>query len=136
MSTSIGTESGLRIRKKGEIDPAALAVAALAAAVSVIAGLGAYTPRCSMIGVTILFVIFGYDFEPHRAWRESLAFSAVCGLVTLLVLGYPLEYAFATNTHHRLRELLDIVLWLIMLCVYFEWDRRRCRPPASNTITE
>src|SRR5437763_68131 len=104
MSTPIGTESGLRTRKKGEIDPAALAVAALAAAVSVIAGLGAYTPRCSMIGITILFVIFGYDFEPHRAWRESLAFSAVCGLVTLLVFGYPLECLFSTDKASRLRE--------------------------------
>jgi len=131
MSTP-GTELGLRTRQKGEIDPAALAVAALAAAVSVIAGLGTYTPRCSMIGVTILLVIFGYDFDPHRTWQESLAFSAVCALVSLLALGYPSEWAFATNRTPRLHALLAdpehvLGLWLVLLWVFFAWDLRRCR---------
>lgn len=132
MSAPTGTESVLKTRKKGEIDPAALAVASLVAAVSVIVGLGAYTPRCTMIGLTILFVIFGYDFEPHRTWRESLAFSAVCALVSLLALGYPLAWGFAANRTPRLHALLAdpehvLGLWFVLLCVFFAWDLTRCR---------
>jgi len=51
-------KAGLRMASgKGGIDPAALAVASLAAAVSVIAPSGPYGPASMMIGLTILVAI-------------------------------------------------------------------------------
>lgn len=78
-------------RRLGGIDPAALAVASLAAAVSVISPPGPYSPGSMLIGIAVLAVIVGYDHEPQREPRESFAFSAVCALAGWLVLGYPAE---------------------------------------------
>ncbi len=77
--------------RKGGIDPAALATASLAAAISVVAPPGPYAPGSMIIGATILLFIFAYDKDPDRSRSQHLAFSAVCALITLLVLGYPLE---------------------------------------------
>jgi hypothetical protein len=143
------TESGLTMPdKKGGIDPAALAIAALAAAVSVIAPPGPYGPACMMIGITILWVIFAYDVEPHRGPGKNLAFSAVCALISLLALGFPLECAFATDRamrlhvlraepdsdikHSEVPPLVILGLWIVMWCAYYWLDRWRCKRAADK----
>ena len=84
-------DTALESPGKGGIDPAALAVASLAAAVSVMAPPGPYAPGSILIGATILLFIFAYDKEPDRNPFQRLAFSAVCALITILMFGYPLE---------------------------------------------
>lgn len=128
---------------KGGIDPAALAVASLAAAISAIAPPGPYGPGSIMIGLTILAVIFGYDKSPARDWRETLAFSAACALISLLALGYPLEYVFTSDRakrygilFHEIHGDIDysevppwcvISVWLAMTLLYVLLDRWRVR---------
>jgi hypothetical protein len=143
------TESGLTMPdKKGGIDPAALAVAALAAAVSVIAPPGPYGPACMMIGATILCVIFAYDVEPSRGRGKNLAFSAVCALISLLTLGFLLECAFAKNKAMRLHLLLAepehdiehsevpplviLCLWIVAWSGHYWLDRWRCKQAAKK----
>jgi hypothetical protein len=92
--------------KSGGIDPAALAAASLAAAVSVLASAGPYAPGSMFIGVTILSLIITYDVDPHRSAGQSFAFSAVAGMITALMLGYPLECVFAKDSCARLCVLL------------------------------
>lgn len=129
---------------KNEIDPAALAIVALAATVSVIAPSGPYGPGCMMIGVTIFCVVFGYDVAPRREWRQSLAFSVVCALISLLTLGYPLELIFATHRAARLHILIAevslekdithsevppwfiLALWMVMVVLFYRLDKWRC----------
>ena len=127
--------------RSGGIDPAALAAASLAVAISAIAPPGPYGPGSTMIGATILFLIFAYDEDPHRSWQQSVAFGAVCALISLLVIGYPLEYMWATDKVKRLDALfyepkkdnpyseippvLILVSWLVMTGVYAWTDRRR-----------
>ena len=130
-------------KRRGGIDPAALAAAALAAAISSIAPPGPYGPVSMIIGATILFLIFAYDIDPHRTPYQSLAFSAVAGLIAVLALGYPSECIFATHRMVRLRVLLKeidpdvpqsevppivtILLWLLLTVVLYLCDRRNLK---------
>src|SRR5688572_7865520 len=82
----MGKSDSATTRNDGGIDPAALAVASLAAAVSVIAPPGPYGPASMMIGATILVVIFAYDVAPRRTLSQSIAFGGVCALMSLLAL--------------------------------------------------
>ena len=132
---------------KNEIDPAALAVVALAAAISVIAPRGPYGPGCMMFGVTILCVVFAYDVVPHRDNRQSVAYSAVCALISLLALGFLLECAFAKDKamrfhvlfaepeqdieHSEVPPLVMLVLWIAIALVYYRVDRWRCTAKAD-----
>jgi hypothetical protein len=84
----MGKSDSATTRNDGGIDPAALAVASLAAAVSIIAPPGPYGPASMMIGATILVVIFAYDVAPRRTLSQSIAFGGVCALISSLALGY------------------------------------------------
>jgi hypothetical protein len=81
--------------KSGGIDPAALAAATLAGALSLMGPEGPYKPPSMVMGGTLLTLLYGYDFEPDRGKRQSVAFSAVSGLCWMLFLGFPLEYSFS-----------------------------------------
>lgn len=135
--------------QKGGIDPAALAIAAFAAAASLAAPSGPYDPTSMVMGVTILSVVFAYDKDPARDGFQKFAFSAVCSLITLLALGYLFELLWAwenslfgnprspsnTKVVFRLRELLReqeedltysqippwfyIVVWLGLVILYY-----------------
>jgi hypothetical protein len=127
----------------GGIDPAALAAATLAAAISAIAPAGPYGPIGMMIGATVLVLILAYDVDPNRNWAQSLAFGAVCGLILLLTFGFPLEIASATDSVKRLRVLLKepeadnpfsevrpyvaLLFWACSAAAIFSFDRIRAR---------
>lgn len=141
----------------GGIDPAALAAATLAAAISTIAPAGPYGPVGVMIGATILVLILAYDVDPNRTPWQSLAFAAVCALILLLTLGYPLEIASATDKGARFGALLEerkqdnpysevkpyvaLLVWAGATLVGYLVDRWRVRgreakpfmPPADQT---
>ncbi len=93
-------------KRRGGIDPAALAAACLSAAVSVLAPPGPFGPGSILIGFTILCVVLAYDIDPHRNAFQSFAYAAVCALVVQTALGYPLECLFSSNRDLRLSVLL------------------------------
>jgi hypothetical protein len=129
----------------GGIDPAALAGAALAGALTVSAPPGPYAPASMVIGLTLLLVILGYDVDPHRERFQSIAFSAVFGLVCILIIGFPLEVWFADNWLERLKILLKekpqdkeqtyssipplgiLSLWVLLSGAMFMYDRNRVK---------
>lgn len=114
-------------------------------AISAIAPPGPYSPIGSVIGLTVLVLILAYDVDPQRTRLQSVAFGGVCALVTVLVIGYVLEYVFATNRPKRFdvlkRELpqnedlsysevppyVVLVFWFGMTCGYTWLDRCRAR---------
>jgi len=139
----LADESSNLKKRRGGIDPAALAAASLAAAVSVIAPPGPYGPPSIAIGATILLLITSYDIDPHRSATQSLAYAAVIGLTVMLMLGFPLECVFASPENNRLDRLfaekagdighsevppyVTLLGWLGVTVVMFFRDRRRAR---------
>ena len=81
-------------KRRGGIDPAALAAASLASAVSTIAQPGPYTPITTVVAITLVLLIVSYDIEAYRTALQSLAYSAVVGLTSALGLGFPFECYF------------------------------------------
>lgn len=86
------------LKRRGGIDPAALAAASLASAVSTIVQPGPYTPVTLIVGLTILFVVMAYDIEAYRSTFQSMAYSAVLSMTSILASGYPLELYFHSST--------------------------------------
>lgn len=75
------------------IDSAALAAAATAASLPVFLEPGPFVPINGILGFTLLFVLFGYEFRRTRKGLQHLAFGAVCGLCSLLVIASIAEFA-------------------------------------------
>ena len=139
----MGDEPSNLKKRRGGIDPAALAAASLAAAVSVIAPPGPYGPPSFAIGATILLLITSYDIDPHRSATQSLAYAAVIGLVSMLMLGFPLECLFASPENDRFGRLFAekagdighsevppyVVLlgWILVMLGAFFRERRRAK---------
>lgn len=115
--------------KSGGIDPAALAAATLAGAISLMGPAGPYLPPSMVMGGTLLALLYGYDYHPDREARQSLAFSAVSGLCWMLFLGFPLEYIFSRG---RLDLQIDhipvympFIVWFVFGLGTFVVDRWR-----------
>lgn len=65
---------------KSQVDSVALVAGALTAALAFTLLLGPFAWMGSIVGLTLLLVLFGFDQEGYRTVLGSLAFSAVCGL--------------------------------------------------------
>jgi hypothetical protein len=80
--------------KQTSIDPAALAVASVAAIVSVTVAEGEYNLLSVPIGITVLFVLYAHDQKPSRTQAESATVAAVSAFGIMLLWSYPLEHMF------------------------------------------
>ncbi|GEM_PF-6230471 len=78
--------------KVGGIDPAALTLASLAAVIPVLFGEGQFTVLSTIVGLTILTVIYAFDVNPLRSTRQRLAFSMVAALVGTTTMGWIYEF--------------------------------------------
>ncbi|MBL8355472.1 MAG: hypothetical protein JNM01_11635 [Delftia acidovorans] len=120
-----------QVERRGGIDPAALAAASLASAVSTLAQSGPYTLVTSVLGITILLLVLAYDIDPHRSRSQSVAYSCVSGLTTLLAVGYPLELACAwlylPGSGSTLPQWMHFVVWVVFSLAYFLYDKRARR---------
>lgn len=123
--------------KSGGIDPAALAAATLAGAISLMGPVGPYLPPSMVMGGTLLALLYGYDYHPDREARQSLAFGAVSGLCWMLFLGFPLEYIFSKgNLDPQIDHIpgyVPFVVWLIFGLGTFLFDRYRLGKIAKNS---
>lgn len=120
-----------QVERRGGIDPAALAAASLASAVSTLAQSGPYTLVTSVLGITILLLVLAYDIDPHRNWFQSVAYSCVSGLTTLLAVGYLLELIFVwwapQEGTSAVPQWVHGVLWVLLSLAYFWHDKRARR---------
>jgi hypothetical protein len=80
-----------RDRRDEPFDPAALAGAAVAAAISVHLSPGPYNFVSLAIGATLLSIIFAYENGRRRTFAQSAALATVSGLVALLPVGLSIE---------------------------------------------
>jgi hypothetical protein len=132
----------------GGIDPAALAAATLSATISAIAPAGPYGPIGMIVGATMFVLIWAYDVDPNRTRLQSFAFGAVCGLILLLTIGYPLEILSANDPGTRfsailrepasdiqsseVRPIVAILFWLAATLAICWFDQRRLRRSAKT----
>lgn len=120
-------------KRRGGIDPAALAAASLASAISTIAQPGPYTPITMVVGLTILAVVLAYDVEAFRTKFQSFAYSAAAGLTATLALGYPFEvysqnYIDYNPTSSTVPQWVTVLAWLCFTAAFYVFDhpaRRR-----------
>ncbi|MDE1546914.1 hypothetical protein PTW32_15970 [Dechloromonas agitata] len=116
-----------QLGKRGGIDPAALAAATLASAVSTIAQSGPYTPISSVVAISILCVILAYDVDASRTSAQSFAYSAVLALTATLGLGYPLELIFGPSVDlntSSVPQLASVTVWGLAVLGFLGMDRK------------
>ena len=115
-------------RLRGGIDPAALAAASLASAISTIAQPGPYTPVTMVVAVTLLLLIISFDVEAYRTKSQSLAYSAVVGLASSLGLGLPLECYFGSCLSDAgssaVPQLVSVICWIGVTALMYALDRK------------
>lgn len=121
-------ESKIQMNRRGGIDPAALAAASLASAISIMAQPGPYTQLSLVVGFTILVLIMSYDVDPQRTFFQSVAYSSVIGLTIALASGYPLEALMRTNNlcdpkDSAVSDLAITAIWILFTCIFLTLDR-------------
>jgi uncharacterized BrkB/YihY/UPF0761 family membrane protein len=105
-----------------------------------------------MIGATMPVLIRAYDVQANRTLFQSVAFAAVCGMISLMIAGYPLEIISSSCRYERLGALLSeklpqneacnpgysevrpwvaLLFWLASSAVYYFVDRQRIKLRAS-----
>ena len=115
-------------------DPAALAAAVLAGALSVFLAPGPYSYFSLVIGFTLLTLLIGYEWPKVRNWGQSIAFSTVLSLCATLVFAVLVEFYLGMGSldgvmnakgeaESRVTDLGLFVLWLIGSAVVFSLDR-------------
>jgi hypothetical protein len=113
-------------RLRGGIDPAALAAASLASAISTIAQPGPYTPVTMVVAVTLLLLIVSFDVEAYRTKSQSLAYSAVVGLTSSLGFGLPMECYFGSclsdAASSAVPQLASVACWIVFTLLTYVLD--------------
>jgi hypothetical protein len=113
-------------KRRGGIDPAALAAASLASAISTIAQPGPYTPITAVVAVTLVLLILSYDVEAYRTTFQSLAYSSVIGLTSTLGLGFPFECYFGVclsdASASAVPQWASVSSWLVITGLAFLLD--------------
>jgi len=119
---------------KYQHDSAALAGAALAVAIAIYTQTGPFQFSSLIVGVTILFLVYGYEIDRTRSRMQSLALSCISGLASILVFGTIVElirtdkiingHLGAMNTPSNVTEIDVVLIWIIVAGVVFWVDRR------------
>jgi hypothetical protein len=101
----------------------------------------------TLIGVVLLFVLFGYAKPPHH-WRPALAAAAAASFTLLLALGRPLQLA-SWPSKQRLDDYIPNAnagtnLWLVWSIAFgalyggwlgWNWRRKRYAYERTPTFT-
>lgn len=81
--------------KSATFDAAALAVATAAGAISLVTESGPYDWFAGIIGLTLLAVIWAYEWVRERTWQQRLALAMCSAFISMLVLGVVLEISYS-----------------------------------------
>jgi hypothetical protein len=90
-----------------------------------------YGFETSIVGLSLLFVLFGYDEESDRPMMQSLAFAAVAGLCGMAALIYPIILMMAPKSP----EQWAASLWLAATLLFFAVDRMRASSRESSAMS-
>lgn len=90
------------------VDPAALAAAVFAAALTTLTPEGPFAVLTAIIGVTLLLIVCSYEYCRKRYFWQNVAFGAVCALVSLLLYGFIREALEAGNFDTTLNAPVEV----------------------------
>jgi phosphate/sulfate permease len=129
-------------------DLAALSAAVVAVVISLFMVPGPHDVLGAIVGLTLMFMIFGYVWNHPRTVWQSLAVSSILGGIATQIVGFILEMSFAQDPlsllmHDNPRNLAadkggetlvnnlwEIGTWLTFGLIAFVADRRRQKPDA------
>jgi hypothetical protein len=102
-------------------DPAAVVGVVLAAVVAMAVATGPFDWWATMVGLTLLAVLWGYAHEPASR-AESVGLAAAIALAVIYTIGAPIERLFDTRISGE-NESGDVVLgiWAVGTVVAFGW---------------
>jgi hypothetical protein len=111
------------------IDPAALAGAALAATITLFVAPGPFVPLTAIIGTTLLLILLSYELRRPRTFFQCYAFGSVCAFCGLLAVGFGIEgwrvhwsveeWERLMNLEESCVEFWDLTLaWVILMFVF------------------
>lgn len=115
-------------------DPAALAAAVLAGALSVFLAPGPYGYFSLIIGFTLLALLIGYEWTKIRNVGQSIAYATVLSLCSMLVLGVLAEFYLGHGSlegvknangaaESRVDDWTLFIIWLLGSVVALALDR-------------
>jgi hypothetical protein len=103
------------------IDSAALAGASIAASLTIFSAPGPYYPINGIFGVTLLTILLSYELKRYRQGWQNVAFGMVCGLCSLLIIGFLSEFYLSgldLKYWEKLQEPLksNVGTWYMFFC--------------------
>jgi hypothetical protein len=90
-----------------------------------------YGYETSIVGLTLLFVLFGYDEESDRPMLQSLAFAAVAGLCAMAAVIFPISAMMQPKSP----EQWAVSIWLAGTLLFFAVDRMRASSRESSAMS-
>jgi hypothetical protein len=90
-----------------------------------------YGYETSIVGLTLLFVLFGYDEESDRPMLQSLAFAAVAGLCAMAAIIFPITLMMQPKSP----EQWAASIWLAGTLLFFAVDRMRASSRESSAMS-
>jgi hypothetical protein len=90
-----------------------------------------YGYETTIVGLSLLFVLFGYDEESDRPMMQSLAFAAVAGLCAMAAAIYPITLMMQPKSP----EQWAASIWLAATLLFFAVDRMRASSRESSAMT-
>lgn len=118
------------------VDPAALTLGGVAAAIALVTGEGAWTLTSSLVGIALLCVVVGYHEIQPRSMRGValiLGYSLVVGLLFVLVLAYVLQLVANRGFGGAPQWLFDVSGTPAPDCTYAA-NRLTCQVWIENAI--
>jgi|GEM_PF-5788639 len=111
-------------------EQSALLGVALAGAISVAAADGNFDLWDSIVGVSLLVILWAFDHHADGNWKVGLAFASVFGLCWVIAVGVVIDAAIEPDTSqppYTLEAWLSIAVWIVFTVATFMWRRWRRR---------
>ncbi len=111
-------------------EQSALLGVALAGAISVAAADGNFDLWDSIVGVSLLVILWAFDHHPDGSWKVGFAFASVYGLCWVITVGVVIDAAIEPDSSqppYTLEALLSIAVWTVFTVAIYMWRRWRRR---------
>lgn len=115
-------------------DPAALAIATAAGAIAVSLEDGPYDAYSLVVGITLLAVICGYDWENQRTRNQSFALACSISFCSMLIVGFFVDCGYMFTTALGLTTPLAdtafdggyfVFVWLVFAISFYFHDEKQ-----------
>ncbi|HKP52183.1 MAG TPA: hypothetical protein VJ183_05980 [Chloroflexia bacterium] len=111
-------------------EQSALLGVALGGTISVAAADGNFDLWDSIVGISLLVILWAFDHHPDGSWKVGLAFASVYGLSWVITVGVLIDAAIEPDTSqppYTLEALLSIAVWTVFTIAIYLWRGWRRR---------